>query len=106
MIRSFAIAAAACALAVPVSAAAADPVFDAFRSICVSTSDDYVAVLKAADSAGWKETAVVPPADPAISITDQGAREILQHARPRLIPCDTLANDRDIDLRQQINISA
>jgi len=76
MIRSFAIAAAACALAVPVSAAAADPVFDAFRSICVSTSDDYVAALKAADAAGWKETAVVPPADPAISITDQGAREI------------------------------
>jgi hypothetical protein len=77
MIRSIAIAAAACALAVPMSAAAAtpDPVFDAFRSICVSTSDDYVAVLKAADSAGWKETQVVPPADASVSITDQAARE-------------------------------
>jgi len=37
---------------------------------------------------------------------DQGAREVLRGAAVRLVPCDTLANDRDIDLRQEINISA
>jgi hypothetical protein len=77
MIRSLALAAAA-ALALPIpaaAAAAADPVFDAFRSLCVSSGDDYLAVKKAADSAGWKETQLVPPADAAISITDLAARE-------------------------------
>ena len=72
------LAAAAAVFMLPVAAAAApdtDPAFDAFRSLCVATSDYYAGVLKAADSSGWRETQVVPPTDAAISVTDQAARE-------------------------------
>jgi molybdenum cofactor cytidylyltransferase len=36
---------------------------------------------------------------------DHGARDLLQGAKLRLMPCDSVASDRDIDLRTQINIS-
>jgi hypothetical protein len=82
MIRTSLLAVAALgALAIPLTAASADngadPAFDAFRSICVATSDDYVAVLKAADASGWREApgVVPPPTDAAISVTDQAARQ-------------------------------
>jgi hypothetical protein len=74
------LAAAAAVLLLPAVAAAApdaDPAFDAFRTICVGSSDDYAAVLKAADSSGWRETQVTPPTDSAISVTDQAARELV-----------------------------
>jgi hypothetical protein len=81
MIRSALLAAAAIAsLAVPMSAAAAtgsgDPAFDAYRSICVANMGEYVAVLRAADAAGWQNSSVSPPVDAAISVTDQAAREM------------------------------
>jgi hypothetical protein len=77
MIRSFAIVAAACALAVPMSAAAADadPVFDAFQSICWDTAGDYLASVKAADTGGWKDTDVVADTEAGLSVTDKAARE-------------------------------
>jgi hypothetical protein len=75
MIRTFAIAAAVSALAIPASAAAADPTFDAFQSICWSTGDDYVAALKAAASAGWTDTAVNGGDEQGVSIQDKAAKE-------------------------------
>ncbi len=75
MIRTLVIAAAVSALAIPASAAAADPAFDAFQSICWGTGDDYLAALKAADASGWQETAVTAPDEQGISTTDKAARE-------------------------------
>jgi len=77
MIRSFAIAAAACALAMPMSAAAAsgDPAFDAFQSVCWNTGGDYLAAVKAADADGWKDTNVVAETEQGLSVTDKAARE-------------------------------
>jgi hypothetical protein len=77
MIRSFAIAAAACALAVPMSAAAADadPVLASFQSICWNSAGDYLASIKAADADGWKDTDIVADAEPGLSVTDKAARE-------------------------------
>ena len=76
MIRSFAIAAAVSALAVPASAAvSADPALDAFQSICWGTSDDYVSVLKVASNAGWTDTAVTAGDDEGVSVTDRAAKE-------------------------------
>jgi len=75
MIRSIAIAAAVCALGAPVSAAAADPVFDAFQSICWDTGGDYLASVKAADASGWKDTNVVADVEAGLSVTDKAARE-------------------------------
>jgi hypothetical protein len=75
MIRSIALAAAVSALAIPASAFAADPAFDAFQSVCWGTSGDYVASVKAADADGWKDTDVVTDPDTTISVTDKAARE-------------------------------
>jgi hypothetical protein len=75
MIRSLAIAAAVSALAIPASAAAADPVFDAFQSICWGTSDNYLAALKAAAAAGWTDTAVTGGDEEGVSVTDKAAKE-------------------------------
>ena len=75
MIRTLAIAAAVSALAMPASAATADAAFDAFQSICWGTSDDYVAVLKTATSAGWTDTAVTGGDEEGVSITDKAAKE-------------------------------
>lgn len=75
MIRTLAIAAAVSALAIPASAAAADAAFDAFQTVCWGASDDYVAVLKAASSAGWTDTAVSGGDEQGVSITDKAAKE-------------------------------
>jgi hypothetical protein len=77
MIRSFAIAAAVSALAIPMSAAAAgdDPAFDAFQSVCWNTAGDYVASVKAADADGWLTADLVADKEAGLSITDQAARE-------------------------------
>jgi hypothetical protein len=74
MIRSLAIAAAISAAAVPMTAAAS-PAFDAFQSLCWGTSDDYMAVLKAADAGGWTSSNVTAPDEDGVSITDKAARE-------------------------------
>ncbi|HLY78520.1 MAG TPA: hypothetical protein VKQ70_04050 [Caulobacteraceae bacterium] len=76
MIRTLAVAAAVSALAIPATAAAAsDQALDAFQSICWGTSGDYLAVLKAASSAGWTDTAVTGGDDEGVSITDKTAKE-------------------------------
>ena len=68
-------AAAVSVLAIPVSAAAADTTFSAFQSICFATSDDYLASLKTAGSAGWTETQVTGGDEDGVSITDKAALE-------------------------------
>ena len=77
MIRTLAIAAAVSALVIPASAAAAaaDPAFDAFHTICWAPADDYVGVLKAATDAGWTDTAVSGGDEQGVSITDKAAKE-------------------------------
>jgi len=80
VIRSLALAAAVGALAVPMSAAAADAAFDAFQTVCWAPAGDYVASVKAADADGWKETDIVADTDNTISITDKAAREKITDA--------------------------
>lgn len=66
------------ALALPASAALADtsdPALDAFRSICLANPNNYLSIVKAADSAGWTETELVPETTDTMSITDKAARE-------------------------------
>lgn len=75
MIRTFAIAAAVSALAIPASAAAADSAFDAFQSICWGTGDNYVAALNAAKTTGWQNTDVTAPDEDGVSITEKAALE-------------------------------
>jgi hypothetical protein len=78
MIRSCIFAAAAAvALAAPISAMAADagdPTFEAFRKLCGATHAEYANVKAAADADGWKDDPGVLGDDPPnVSITDKMA---------------------------------
>jgi hypothetical protein len=76
MIRTLAFAAAVAALAFPLSAAAQTaPTFDAFQQLCWNTSDDYLAIVKAAGDAGWKVADVTAPDEEGVSVTDKAAFE-------------------------------
>ncbi|HEY1752280.1 MAG TPA: hypothetical protein VGG29_13555 [Caulobacteraceae bacterium] len=77
MIRILSLAAAAAALAVPVTSFAqgGDPAFGAFQKICWSANGDYVGAVKAADADGWKDTQVIAPTEAGVSLTDKAARE-------------------------------
>ena len=71
------LAAAAAALAVPMSVSAqggGDPAFDAFQKVCWNTGGNYMAAVQAAADDGWTDTAVVAEPDSAVSITDKAAR--------------------------------
>jgi hypothetical protein len=77
MKRLFCLAAAAAALAVPMSVsaqAAGDPAFASFQKVCWAANGDYLASLKAAEADGWTDTQVAA-ADPGpVSITDKAAK--------------------------------
>jgi hypothetical protein len=76
MIRSLALLAAVSALALPATAMAqTDAALAAFQSICWNTTDDYVAILKAAGDAGWTNADVTAPDEDGVSVTDKAARE-------------------------------
>jgi hypothetical protein len=76
MKRLLSLAAAAAALAVPmsVSAQGADPAFDAFQKVCWGTNGDYVASLKAAEADGWTDTQVVTDTAGPVTVTDRAAK--------------------------------
>jgi hypothetical protein len=77
MTRSYLLAAvAAAAMTLPLSATAApsgDAAFDAFRTLCADTGDDYPAVVKAATADGWQTAEVLADDLPGVSITDKSA---------------------------------
>jgi hypothetical protein len=77
MKRLLSLAAAAAALAVPMSVSAqdgGDPAFASFQKVCWGTNGDYLASLKAAEADGWTDTQVAPEAAGPVSITDKAAK--------------------------------
>lgn len=74
------LAAAAAALAVPMSVSAqggGDPAFDAFQKVCWNTGGNYMAAVQAAADDGWTDTAVVADTAGPVSITDKAAKSKL-----------------------------
>jgi hypothetical protein len=77
MKRLLSLAAAAAALAVPMSVSAqggGDAAFASFQKVCWGTNGDYMASLKAAEDDGWTDTQVVADTSGPVSVTDKAAK--------------------------------